>query len=223
MPTESQHPETLVLHAGYRSDPTTNAVAVPIYQTTSYQFRDTQHAADLFGLAELGNIYYADHESDQRRARGADRRSRRRRRRFGAGLGAGRVAVLSSEHLPGWRQFRQLHRPLRRHLEPVPEHDDEDDGNGGSVCRSGRPREFPARHRRPHPLLLRRDPAQSEARGLPDRGSCQDRAGTRRPADRRQYRRSSALPAARAWRRGGHALDHQIHRRSWQFDRRNRR
>src|SRR5947207_14394565 len=57
MPTKSQHPETLVLHAGYRSDPTTNAVAVPIYQTTSYQFRDTQHAANLFGLAELGNIY----------------------------------------------------------------------------------------------------------------------------------------------------------------------
>jgi O-acetylhomoserine (thiol)-lyase len=57
MPTESKHPETIVLHAGYRSDPATNAVAVPIYQTTSYQFRDTQHAANLFGLAELGNIY----------------------------------------------------------------------------------------------------------------------------------------------------------------------
>ncbi len=57
MPTKSRHPETLVLHAGYRSDPTTTAVAVPIYQTTSYQFRSTEHAANLFGLAELGNIY----------------------------------------------------------------------------------------------------------------------------------------------------------------------
>jgi O-acetylhomoserine (thiol)-lyase len=57
MPRHSQHPETIVLHAGYRSDPTTTAVAVPIYQTTSYQFRDTEHAADLFGLSELGNIY----------------------------------------------------------------------------------------------------------------------------------------------------------------------
>src|SRR5207247_2219652 len=57
MPTESNHPETIVLHAGYRSDPATNAVAVPIYQTTSYQFRDTEHAANLFGLKELGNIY----------------------------------------------------------------------------------------------------------------------------------------------------------------------
>jgi O-acetylhomoserine (thiol)-lyase len=57
MPTKSQHPETIVLHSGYRSDPATTAVAVPIYQTTSYQFRDTQHAANLFGLSELGNIY----------------------------------------------------------------------------------------------------------------------------------------------------------------------
>jgi O-acetylhomoserine (thiol)-lyase len=57
MPTTSQHPETIALHAGYRSDPATTAVAVPIYQTTSYQFRDTEHAGKLFGLEELGNIY----------------------------------------------------------------------------------------------------------------------------------------------------------------------
>ncbi len=57
MPTKSQHPETIVLHAGYRSDPTTTAVAVPIYQTTSYQFNSTEHAANLFALKELGNIY----------------------------------------------------------------------------------------------------------------------------------------------------------------------
>src|SRR4030081_30129 len=57
MPTNSKHPETVVLHSAYRSDPATNAVAVPIYQTPSYQFRDTEHAANLFGLAELGNIY----------------------------------------------------------------------------------------------------------------------------------------------------------------------
>jgi len=51
------HPETLALHAGWRRDPATKAVAVPIYQTTSYQFDDTGHAARLFGLQELGNIY----------------------------------------------------------------------------------------------------------------------------------------------------------------------
>ena len=57
MPTKSRHPETVVLHAGYRSDPTTNAVAVPIYQTTSFQFASPDHAATLFALKELGNIY----------------------------------------------------------------------------------------------------------------------------------------------------------------------
>ncbi len=48
---------TQALHAGYKPDPTTGARAVPIYQTTSYQFRDTDHAAALFSLAEPGNIY----------------------------------------------------------------------------------------------------------------------------------------------------------------------
>jgi len=57
MAWQSKRPETLALHAGWRADPATGAVAVPIYQTTSYQFRDTQHAADLFALKELGNIY----------------------------------------------------------------------------------------------------------------------------------------------------------------------
>jgi O-acetylhomoserine (thiol)-lyase len=49
--------ETRQIHAGTAPDPTTNARAIPIYQTTSYVFRDTDHAAALFGLAELGNIY----------------------------------------------------------------------------------------------------------------------------------------------------------------------
>ena len=49
--------ETRQVHAGAEPDPTTGARAVPIYQTTSYVFRDTEHAANLFGLAELGNIY----------------------------------------------------------------------------------------------------------------------------------------------------------------------
>lgn len=49
--------ETQAIHAGFDDDPTTRAVAVPIYQTTSFSFRDTQHGADLFNLAEAGNIY----------------------------------------------------------------------------------------------------------------------------------------------------------------------
>jgi O-acetylhomoserine (thiol)-lyase len=57
MSDRSLHPETLALHAGWRADPATGSVAPPIYQTTSYQFRDTEHAANLFALKELGNIY----------------------------------------------------------------------------------------------------------------------------------------------------------------------
>ncbi|MDO9713424.1 O-acetylhomoserine aminocarboxypropyltransferase/cysteine synthase family protein [Paracraurococcus lichenis] len=53
----SQHPETLALHAGWRRDPGTKAVAVPIWQTTSFQFDDTAHASRLFALEELGNVY----------------------------------------------------------------------------------------------------------------------------------------------------------------------
>ena len=49
--------ETRQIHAGQEPDPTTGARAVPIYQTTSYQFRDSQHASNLFALAEIGNIY----------------------------------------------------------------------------------------------------------------------------------------------------------------------
>ena len=58
MTTTSKHPETLALHGGsYRKDPVTNSVAVPIYQTTSYEFNSVEHAGNLFSLKELGNIY----------------------------------------------------------------------------------------------------------------------------------------------------------------------
>ena len=49
--------ETRQIHAGQVPDPATGARAVPIHQTTSFTFRDTQHASDLFSLAEVGNIY----------------------------------------------------------------------------------------------------------------------------------------------------------------------
>ena len=58
MTTTSKHPETLALHGGsYRKDPATNSVAVPIYQTTSYEFNSVEHAGNLFSLKDLGNIY----------------------------------------------------------------------------------------------------------------------------------------------------------------------
>jgi len=55
--TDSKNPETIALHAGWRKDDSTNAVAVPIYQTTSYQFDSPDHASKLFSLQEFGNIY----------------------------------------------------------------------------------------------------------------------------------------------------------------------
>ena len=55
--TNSHHPETKALHAGFRADPSTGSVAVPIYQTTAYQFESTEQASNLFNLSELGNIY----------------------------------------------------------------------------------------------------------------------------------------------------------------------
>ncbi|GAB4370842.1 MAG: O-acetylhomoserine aminocarboxypropyltransferase/cysteine synthase [Deltaproteobacteria bacterium] len=54
---ENYKPETIALHGGQKPDPATNARAVPIYQTTSYVFHDSAHAARLFGLQEFGNIY----------------------------------------------------------------------------------------------------------------------------------------------------------------------
>jgi O-acetylhomoserine (thiol)-lyase len=53
----SKKTETLALHAGYTPDPSTCSCAVPVYRTSAYVFRDTEHAANLFGLKELGNIY----------------------------------------------------------------------------------------------------------------------------------------------------------------------
>ena len=58
MTKDIKNPETIALHGGeYRSDPATTAVAVPIYRTTSYEFKDTETAANLFSLKEFGNIY----------------------------------------------------------------------------------------------------------------------------------------------------------------------
>ena len=59
MSDKKYHIETLAIHAGQdaHGDPATNARAVPVYRTTAYNFRDSKHGADLFGLRELGNIY----------------------------------------------------------------------------------------------------------------------------------------------------------------------
>ncbi len=57
MKNDKLHPDTICLHGGQKPDPTTGSRAVPVYQTTSYVFKDTEHAASLFALKEFGNIY----------------------------------------------------------------------------------------------------------------------------------------------------------------------
>ena len=57
MTDHTPHFETTAIHAGFNGDPATKAIAVPLYQTTSYRFDDTEHAARLFALQEFGNIY----------------------------------------------------------------------------------------------------------------------------------------------------------------------
>ena len=66
MSTKRKNPETIALHGGeYRSDPTTNAVAVPIYRTTSYQFDSTEHAAKLFKLKRVWKHLYKNNEPNK--------------------------------------------------------------------------------------------------------------------------------------------------------------
>ena len=72
-----QRAETIALHGGQSPDPTTKARAVPIYQTTSYEFDDTQHAADLFALKVTGNIYTRIMNPDLGRLRAARHGARR--------------------------------------------------------------------------------------------------------------------------------------------------
>ena len=133
MPTESKHPETIVLHAGYRSDPATNAVAVPIYQTTSYQFRDTEHAANLFGLKELGNIYtrIMNPTNDVLEQRVAALEGGVAALALGSGQAASLFAV--NNIAQAGDNFVSLDRSLRRHLEPVPAHDAAHDGHRGAA------------------------------------------------------------------------------------------
>ena len=114
--------ETLVLHGGQEPDPTTGARAVPIYQTTSYQFKDTEHAANLFGLKEFGNIY-------TRLMNPTTDVLEKRMALLDGGVGAlaaGQRPVGdhagAAEHRPGRRRDRLRRQPLRRHLQPLPLH-----------------------------------------------------------------------------------------------------
>ena len=211
-------PETLAVHAGYSPDPTTKAVAVPIYQTTSYAFDNTQHGADLFDLKVPGNIYTRIMNPTQ------DVLEKRMAALEGGvaalALASGQAAITYSihDHRRGGRQHRLLLGAVRRHLQPVRAH--------AAAVRHQR-----ALCRAPRAGILR----QADRRSAPRRSSssrsairsatspistrvARNRPPPRRAADRRQHG-ADALPAAslRARRRHRRALADQVSRRPRQF------
>ncbi len=129
----SKHPETLALHAGWRRDSATNAVAVPIYQTTSYQFDSSEHASNLFGLKELGNIYtrIMNPTNDALEQRLAALEGGVAALGLASGQSASASPMLNRRSRR--RQFRQLDRSVWRHLEPVRQHDERPGDRGRFV------------------------------------------------------------------------------------------
>ena len=113
--------ETLSLHAGQVVDPLTRSRAVPIYQTTSYVFNDTDQAADLFALRGTWQHLHPHAKSDHRRARAAIAA-------LEGGIGAlafasGQAPIVGDpQHRQRRRQDRLHHQPVWRHLQPLPLH-----------------------------------------------------------------------------------------------------
>ena len=174
MTTLTYRPETLVLHAGPRTDAATGAVAVPIVQTTSFQFRNTEHAANLFALKEFGNIYsrIMNPTCDALEQKMAALEGGVAALAVSSGQAASAMAIQNLCR-PG-DNVVSLDRSLWRHLESVRQHAAVH-GHHGALRRSGRSGELPPRHRPPHARLLRRDAAQSEAHGVSDRRGRNDR------------------------------------------------
>ena len=217
----SKHPETLALHAGWRRDSATNSVAVPIYQTTSFQFDSAEHAANLFALKELGNIYtrIMNPTCDALEQRLAAIEGGVAA--LGIGIRSGGIGVFGAEPGQGRGQHRQFHRPVWRNLEPVRQHlegsGDRNPLRGPERSRGVRPRDG-----RSYPSLLCGNAAEPETGAVPDRGSRSDRAFVRRSIDHGQHRGADAGAAVRPWRGGGDVFHHQIYRRPWHLDRRRR-
>ena len=112
--------ETQAIHAGYESEATTKAVAVPIYQTVAYEFDDAQHGADLFNLAVPGNIYtrIMNPTNDVLEQRGGGDGGRRGF--AGAGVGSSGDHLLDPQSGGGGQQHRHRAPTLRRHLDALP-------------------------------------------------------------------------------------------------------
>ncbi len=213
--------ETRQVHAGAVPDPTTGARAVPIYQTTSYVFRDTAHAAALFGLEELGMIYTRIMNPTQAVFE-------ERMTALDGGVGAlatasGQAAetiallnlaengghIVASASLYGGT-YNLLHYTLPKLGVAVTFIDDPDDLAAWKAAIRPETRAFYGEtHRQP------------EGRRLRLRRRQQDRARQRHPARDRQHRRHPVpLPAVASRRRHRRVLGDEVHRRSRHVDRR---
>ncbi len=199
--------------------PPTGSVAVPIYQTTSYQFHSAEHAANLFALKELGNIYtrIMNPTNDVLEKRVAALEGGVAALALASGQAASAFAVqnlarvgdniVSSTDLYGgtWNLFANTLK---------------DQGIEVRFVDPSDPENFRTRHRRAHPRLLRRDAAQSEADRVPDRRSRRDRPPARHSADHRQHRGAAADAPVRSWRGDRRLFLDQISRRPRHLDRR---
>jgi O-acetylhomoserine (thiol)-lyase len=189
---------TKSLHAGQKPDPTTGSRAVPIYQTTSYQFRDSEHAANLFGLKELGNIYtrIMNPTTDVLEQRLAALEGGSGAAAHASGQAAITAAILNiagaGDHVVS------VCAALRRHLQSLPLHPPEASASRSRSSTATIRRTSAMAVEEEHQGLLRRRSRQPAPQRLPLRRSRQDRQGGRRPADHRQHRPFARTSTARS-------------------------
>ncbi len=189
--------ETIAVHGGYSPDPTTKAVAVPIYQTTSYAFDSTQHGADLFDLKVAGNIYtrIMNPTTDVLEKRVAAMEGGIAG--AGPGVGHGGDHLRDPDHRRSRRQHRHVQHAVRRHLQPVRPHPAAVRHRSAlrRLPRPGGLREADRRQDQGGLLRIGRQPARQRHR-LREAG--RDRPRARRAADRRQHRARRPTCAARS-------------------------
>ena len=216
--------ETLAVHAGYSPDPTTKAAAVPIYQTTSYAFDDTQHGADLFDLKVAGNIYtrIMNPTTDVLEKRVAALEGGVGA--LGPRFGPGRDHLRDPDDRRGRPEHHQFVCALRRYLQPLRAHAAAI-RHRREVRRPSRPHLVREADRREDPRDLLRVGRQPGRQRHRFRGARTGRAPPRHPADRGQHRpHALPVPTVRTRRRHRRAFVDQVPRRPrHQHRRRDRR
>ena len=222
--------ETRQIHVGGDPDPTTGARAVPIYQTTSYEFRDSAHAANLFALAEVGNIYtrimnptQGAFEARLNALEGGCTTAIGIPGTLVVGSGQAAEMLAITDDGRGRRPRRRLAVAVRRHVQPAALHAAEARHRGHVRRRPRRPRAVAQRRSTEHQAVLRRGAVEPEERRLRHRGRVEGGPRGRCAADRRQHRADAVPdPPDRVGRRHRRALADQVHRRPRHVDRRRR-